>query len=155
MTSVWLNEIRSHLSWYSSDIGVVFSQLSNNWNNPVNLFQILTIDSPALALGGELWDIALLGTPFSVVHSVYDKTHTLRISLLGRYLKCAVKIQHIPKWTQIAKFMGPIWGSPESCRPQMGPMSAPWNLLSGNAQDFACCFVVVMLSIPIPIHPHP
>ena len=25
--------------------------------------------------------------------------------------------------TQIAKFMGPTWGPPESCRPQMGPMN--------------------------------
>ena len=33
---------------------------------------------------------------------------------------------------QIAKFMGPIWGRPVSCRPQMGPMLAPWTLLSGS-----------------------
>ena len=34
--------------------------------------------------------------------------------------------------TQIAKFMGPTWGPSESCRPQMGPMLAPWaTLLSG------------------------
>ena len=32
---------------------------------------------------------------------------------------------------QIAKFMGPTWGPPGSCRPQMGPMLAPWTLLSG------------------------
>ena len=32
---------------------------------------------------------------------------------------------------QIAKFMGPTWGPPGSCRPQMGPMLAPWILLSG------------------------
>ena len=34
--------------------------------------------------------------------------------------------------TQIAKFMGPTWGLPGSCRPQMGPMWAPWTLLSGK-----------------------
>ena len=34
--------------------------------------------------------------------------------------------------TQIAKFMGPTWGPPGSCQPQMGPMLAPWTLLSGN-----------------------
>ena len=34
-------------------------------------------------------------------------------------------------WSQIAKFMGPTWGPPGSCRPQMGPMLAPWTLLSG------------------------
>ena len=33
--------------------------------------------------------------------------------------------------SQRAKFMGPIWGPPGSCRPQMGPMLAPWTLLSG------------------------
>ena len=33
--------------------------------------------------------------------------------------------------SQIAKFMGPTWGPPGSCRPQMGPMLAPWTLLCG------------------------
>ena len=33
--------------------------------------------------------------------------------------------------TQIARFMGPTWGPPGSCRPQMGPMLAPWTLLPG------------------------
>ena len=30
-----------------------------------------------------------------------------------------------PNLSQIAKFMGPTWGPPESCRLQMGPMFAP------------------------------
>ena len=34
--------------------------------------------------------------------------------------------------TQIAKFIGPTWGPPGSCWPQMGPMLAPWTLLSGK-----------------------
>ena len=34
--------------------------------------------------------------------------------------------------TQIAKFMGPTWGPPGSCRPQMGPMLAPWTLPSAG-----------------------
>ena len=33
---------------------------------------------------------------------------------------------------QIAKFMGPTWGPPGSCRPQMGPMLAPWTLPPTN-----------------------
>ena len=33
--------------------------------------------------------------------------------------------------SQIAKFMGPTWGPPGSCRPHMGHMLAPWTLLSG------------------------
>ena len=39
--------------------------------------------------------------------------------------------------TQTEKFMGPTWGPPWSCRPQMGPMLAPWTLLSGK---FYYCF---------------
>ena len=34
-------------------------------------------------------------------------------------------------YTHIAKFMGPTSGLPGSCRPHMGPMLAPWTLLSG------------------------
>ena len=34
--------------------------------------------------------------------------------------------------TQLAKFLWPTWGTPGSCRTQMGPMLAPWTLLSGN-----------------------
>ena len=37
-------------------------------------------------------------------------------------------------WPQIAKFMGPPWGPPGSCRSQVGPMLAPWTLLSGLYQ---------------------
>ena len=33
---------------------------------------------------------------------------------------------------QIAKFMGPTWGPPGSCRSQMGPVLALWTLLSGK-----------------------
>ena len=34
--------------------------------------------------------------------------------------------------TQIARFMRPTWGPPGSCQPQVGPMLAPWTLLSGK-----------------------
>ena len=33
----------------------------------------------------------------------------------------------------IARFMGSTWGPPGFCRPQMVPMLAPWNLLSGKS----------------------
>ena len=38
--------------------------------------------------------------------------------------------------TEIAKFMGPTWGPPGSCRSQLGPMLASWTLLSGNGYQF-------------------
>ena len=33
---------------------------------------------------------------------------------------------------QIAQFMGPTWGPPGSCRPQMDPMMAPWSMLMNS-----------------------
>ena len=39
--------------------------------------------------------------------------------------------RHFQDRSQIAKFMGPTWGPPGSCRTQVGPMLAPWTLLSG------------------------
>ena len=38
--------------------------------------------------------------------------------------------------SQIAKFMGPTWDPPGSCRPQIGPMLAPWTLLSGIVWEY-------------------
>ena len=43
------------------------------------------------------------------------------------------------KPSQIAKFMEPTWGPPGSCRPQMGPMMAPWTLLSGLVTSAILC----------------
>ena len=37
---------------------------------------------------------------------------------------------------EIGKFMRPTWGPPGSYRPQMGPMLAPWTLLSEAAFFF-------------------
>ena len=45
------------------------------------------------------------------------------------HLQCPCTAQ-LP--AQIKQFMGPTWGPPGSCRPQMGPMLAPWTLLSGK-----------------------
>ena len=55
-------------------------------------------------------------------------------------LECQTKVQEKSTFirmqdvTQIAKLMGPTWGPPGSCRPQMGPMLVPWTLLSGYPQ---------------------
>ena len=50
---------------------------------------------------------------------------------------------------QIARFMGPTWGPPGSCRPQLGPMLAPWTLLSGRfvSRYSVCCQVGVCLML--------
>ena len=38
--------------------------------------------------------------------------------------------RHYPS-SQIARFVGPTWGKPGADRTQVGPMLAPWTLLSG------------------------
>ena len=45
---------------------------------------------------------------------------------------CLKEVTYYGIFTQIAKFMGPTWGPPGSCRPQMGSMLAPWTLPSGQ-----------------------
>ena len=47
------------------------------------------------------------------------------------------------KTPQITNFMGPTWGPPGSCRPQMGPILAPSTLLSGA---FMCSWVNMMFT---------
>ena len=57
---------------------------------------------------------------------------------------------------QIAKFMGPTWGPPGSCQPQMGPMLTPWTLLSGwfdrgskFMEDRHICPIVNIMSVDV------
>ena len=46
--------------------------------------------------------------------------------------------------------MGPTRGPPGSCRPQMGPMLAPWTLLSGYLTIY--CIVGILLFVATPSH---
>ena len=43
-----------------------------------------------------------------------------------------MRIQSLIALTQITTSMGPTWGPPGSCRPQMGPVLAQWTFLSGK-----------------------
>ena len=57
--------------------------------------------------------MVLLMKPLEIMrHGRQGPTHTCMIS-------------------QRARFMGPTWGPPGSCRPQVGPMLALWLMLSG------------------------
>ena len=74
---------------------------------------------------------------------MYDRTSFL-FSLFCRNIKtllicnCAARPHpNINKTSQIAKFMGPSWGPPGSCRPHMGLMLVSWTLLSGVAKGHA------------------
>ena len=52
--------------------------------------------------------------------------HTAGISFHGG----RGRVMCVSSHPQIARFMGPTWGPPGACWPQVGPMSAPWTLLS-------------------------
>ena len=45
----------------------------------------------------------------------------------------------------IAKFMGPTWGPSGANRTQVGPMLAPWTLLSGSALIFPSTYIYTKL----------
>ena len=57
-------------------------------------------------------------------------TNLPHLSKAKIYKKIAV-FNFLTTTSQIEKFMRPTWRPSESCRPQMGPMLAPWSLLSG------------------------
>ena len=50
--------------------------------------------------------------------------------------------------TLIARFMGPTWGPPGAGRTQVGPMLAPWTLLSGHRYAKRICRFHGLLKIP-------
>ena len=71
-----------------------------------------------------------------IISAVYYRVSRKRVAIV--IFLAYVIITHCWGWcslkviiSQIAKFIGPTWGPPGSCRPQMGPMLASWTLLSG------------------------
>ena len=58
-------------------------------------------------------------------------TKNLTLVLLNLVVANISKKNTVCRISQKAKFMGPTWGPPGSCWPQVGPMLPPWTLLSG------------------------
>ena len=59
----------------------------------------------------------------------FNEDHCIFIQMSWTFLFSMFTVRISP---QIATFMGPSWGPPGSCWPQMGSMLAPWTLLSGS-----------------------
>ena len=52
---------------------------------------------------------------------------------------------HVSMTPLIARFMGPIWGPSGADRTQVGPMLAPWTLLSGTTKcEPTICIILAM-----------
>ena len=50
---------------------------------------------------------------------------------------------------QIARFMRPTWGPPGADRTQMGPMLAPWTLLSGFPPVWSSSAIITLIIISV------
>ena len=70
----------------------------------------------------------------------FEKFFFFSVKLFRQYLSRVGQFPHKSKvvmlyfqitFNQRAKFMGPTWGPPGSCQPQVGRMLAPWTFLSG------------------------
>ena len=95
-----------------------------------NLYQYIKIFIQGCAFENVVCKMAaILSQPKSVKHQT---SATVRMALLQIDNGCV-------RASQIAKFMGPTWGPPGSCRPQMGPMLAPCTLA---IRDFFHHFLV-------------
>ena len=68
----------------------------------------------------------------------------------------AIKRQSIAeRGPQIAKFLGPTWGPPGSCRPQMGPHVGPRNLAIRVGTSASCgslCYQRVQLLTAVTLY---
>ena len=72
----------------------------------------------------------LLLLSFPTCVRIYFHFHAVQ----GRYLKIHPRI---------ARFIGPTWGPPGDDRTQVGPVLAPWTLLSGSFSLYNLSFDVV------------
>ena len=85
------------------------------------------------------WKIAFVATSFRFINvfTIFFRVVTVCDCLGASEVIMKVPIGMTESTTQqstpqIAKFMGPTWSPSGSCRSQMGPMLAPWTLLSGT-----------------------
>ena len=116
----------SHLP-NSTILAKLYDMLSFTWSNIFDMkwqFFFMT------RLETECWSshawcawCHMRSTKFQLIESHSYKYITITTIWIGC---CISRAQ-----SQISKFMGPTWGPPGSFRPQMGPMLAPWTLLSG------------------------
>ena len=61
-----------------------------------------------------------------IFSSIFSLTHSTERSLVWELLGLPTRM-----WSLIARFMGPTWGPSGADSTQVGPMLAPWALLSG------------------------
>ena len=63
------------------------------------------------------------------------------------YITCSSWTDYHGTTSLIARFVGPMWGPSEADRTQVGPMLAPWTLLSGMPLGFWNCLFMTRYRI--------
>ena len=91
--------------------------------------------SMLLIQAGCLWCLRCVLADYLMIKT--KQTHSIHPFVVRNILTIGA-IRDIRNTTitisQILSFMGPTWGPPGSCRPQVGPTRAPLTLLSGITQ---------------------
>ena len=67
-----------------------------------------------------------------IIYLRFEHAHNRLLTNITQYIQMVWLVRMFGTGslvTQIARFIGPTWGPPGPCRPQM---LAPWTLLSGN-----------------------
>ena len=72
------------------------------------------------------------------------------IFLYDLCLLCFDEVWHMS--TLIARFMGRTWGPPGADRTQVGPMLAPWTLLSGLVYTYPLWLLYMTADVPVNLH---
>ena len=94
----------------------------------INVLHILSKGFPNIFPLEEHFYIDFCVLPHSI-----DTQYSLPCSNIMFYISTISTNQVLT--TQIAKFIGPTWGPPGSCQPQVGPMLAPLTLLPGKSNN--------------------
>ena len=76
-----------------------------------------------------LW--SKLVTNQQATHSFWNSNESIVVQRYRVGFGLGKLCQYLGKWSLIARFMGPTWGPSGADRTQVGPMLAPWYLLSG------------------------
>ena len=115
----------SRLPWIFPGASLIFNGIPGNIQG--NL--------PGVSMWGNRWHESIKNWYYK--HSKTEHNKTMCI-FYGIYCKCSYQegLQAcnltITNTHQIARFMGPTWGPSGADRTQVGPMLAPWTLLSGT-----------------------
>ena len=117
---------------FTAFIGLLwFHQLpSYNINKIFLLLLLLVSRSPGLYTIEDRWHCFLATLMFLKVYPWLSTYVSMQPDGDELWHKC---LWFGASTSQIARFVWPTWGPPGSCRPQVGPMLAPWTLLSGLA----------------------